>query len=211
MTISNFRQRTKRSFINQKGVFLCIFLVSFSVFSQSKELNRKIDSIAILLAEYKKTKAPNLPAKAFLLAEKTKIDAVLKRTYVNFGMKSFFNKDVANLILIEKKLQKFYIKTKDSAALAKQYYYKSLYFKVLNSGDNLAKADSSFYYLNESKNISVQLKDSLEATRRLLSLAALQHRERDFVGSESSIIEGLRLVEPLEEVFFTGLLYEKTI
>jgi signal transduction histidine kinase len=124
-------------------------------------------------------------------------------------MKSFFNKDLANLILTEKKLQKFYTKTKDSSALAKQYYYKSLFFKVLNSGDNLAKADSSFYYLNESKNISVQLKDSLEATRRLLSIAALQHRERDFIGSENSIIEGLRLVEPLEEVFFTGLLYER--
>jgi signal transduction histidine kinase len=209
MSVCKRDQRNKCLIINKIYIFFYLLFVGFSVFSQSKELNKNRDAIAVLLQEYKKTKEPHLPSKAFLLAEKIKIDSVLKSTYVEFGMKSFFNKDLANLILVEKKLQNFYTQTKDSSALAKQYYYKSLFFKVLNSGDNLAKADSSFYYLNKSKNISVQLKDSLEATRRLLSMAALQYREGDFIGSESSIIEGLRLVEPLEEVFFTGLLYER--
>ena len=40
-------------------------------------------------------------------------------------------------------------------------------------------------------------------------MAAIQFFEKDFLGSEITIIEGLRMVEPLEEVFFTGLLYER--
>ena len=182
-----------------KYFLFSIFLISFSVFSQVK----KTDSIAILLQEYRKTKQTNLPEKAFLLAEKIKGDSLLKSTYINFGMRSYFNKDYVNLELSEKKLHQFYIKTKDTAALAKGHYYKALLFKK----DFVV--DSSFYYFNSSKNLSVQLKDSLEATRRLLSMAALQYNERDYLGSESTIIEGLRFVEPLNELFFTGLLYER--
>ena len=205
MPVDKLFQRTICFLFNKKNLLYLLLFVNLSVFSQ----NEKRDAIALLLEEYTKTKKAHLPQKAFLIAEKTKIDSVIKQTYVLFGMKSFFNKDLANLTLTEKKLHAFFMKTKDSFALGKQYYYKSLFFKILNSGDNLAKSDSSFYYLSESKNISIQLKDSIEAARRLLSISSLQYRERDFLGSESSIIEGLRLVEPLEEVFFTGLLYER--
>ncbi len=205
MTIDKLFQRATYFLFNKKYILFLLLFANLLVFSQ----NESRDTIALILKEYVKTKQAHLPQKAFLIAEKTKIDSVIKQTYILFGMKSFFNKDLANLTLTENKLRTFFIKTKDSFALGKQYYYKSLFFKVLNSGDNLAKSDSSFYYLSESKNISVQLKDSLEAARRLLSMSSLQYRERDFLGSESSIIEGLRLVEPLEEVFFTGLLYER--
>ena len=205
MTIDKLFQRVTYFLFNKKNILFLLLFVNVSVFSQ----NESRDTIALILKEYVKTKQAHLPQKAFLIAEKTKIDSVIKQTYVLFGMKSFFNKDLANLTLTEKKLHAFFIKTKDSFALGKQYYYKSLFFKVLNSGDNLAKSDSSLYYLSESKKISVQLKDSLEAGRRLLSISALQYREKDYFGGESSIIEGLHLLEPSGEVFFTGLLYER--
>ena len=205
MTIDELFQRVTYFLFNKKNILFLLLFVNLSVFSQ----NESRDTIALILKEYVKTKQAHLPQKAFLIAEKTKIDSVIKQTYVLFGMKSFFNKDLANLTLTEKKLRTFFIKTKDSFALGKQYYYKSLFFKVLNSGDNLAKSDSSLYYLSESKKISVQLKDSLEAGRRLLSISALQYREKDYFGGESSIIEGLHLLEPSGEVFFTGLLYER--
>ena len=205
MTIDKPFQRVTYFLFNKKNILFLLLFVNVSVFSQ----NESRDTIALILKEYVKTKQAHLPQKAFLIAEKTKIDSVIKQTYVLFGMKSFFNKDLANLTLTEKKLHAFFIKTKDSFALGKQYYYKSLFFKVLNSGDNLAKSDSSLYYLSESKKISVQLKDSLEAGRRLLSISALQYREKDYFGGESSIIEGLHLLEPSGEVFFTGLLYER--
>ena len=179
------------------------FFLSFPLFSQTEENNGSRDSIVMLLKEYSRTKDGNLPQKAFLIAEQTKIDSVLKKTYFDFGLQSYFNKDTANIKLTERKLQKLYSQTKEPATLAKQYYYKSLFHKVQ------LRADSAFYYLHKSKNISIQLKDSLEATRRLLSMAAIQFFEKDFLGSEITIIEGLRMVEPLEEVFFTGLLYER--
>ena len=205
MSAIHFYKKTLCILSGKTHLFIVLFFVQSMVFSQKKQ----IEAIPVLLKEYVKTKEAHLPQKAFLIAEKTKIDSVMKQTYVDFGMKSYFNKDLSNLTLTQNSLQKLYNRTKDSVVLAKIFYFKSLFSKVLNSGDNLAKTDSSFYYLSESKNISVQLKDSLEATRRLLSMSSLQYRERDFLGSESSIIEGLRLVEPLEEVFFTGLLYER--
>ena len=186
-----------------KTVLLIFFLVSFPLFSQTEESLGSSDSIVRLLKEYSRTKDGNLPQKAFLIAEQTKIDSVLKKTYVDFGLQSYFNKDIANIGLTERKLQELYNQTKDPPTLAKQYYYASLFHKTQY------RADSAFYYLHKSKNISIQLKDSLEATRRLLSMAAIQFFEKDFLGSEITIIEGLRLVEPLEEVFFTGLLYER--
>ena len=186
-----------------KTVLLIFFLVSFPLFSQTEESLGSSDSIDRLLKEYSRTKDGNLPQKAFLIAEQTKIDSVLKKTYVDFGLQSYFNKDIANIGLTERKLQELYNQTKDPSTLAKQYYYASLFHKTQY------RADSAFYYLHKSKNISIQLKDSLEATRRLLSMAAIQFFEKDFLGSEITIIEGLRLVEPLEEVFFTGLLYER--
>jgi signal transduction histidine kinase len=186
-----------------RSLLFALFFFSFSLFSQTEGIDKKIDTIALLLKEYVKTKGKHIPLKAFLIAEETKIDSVRKQTYVNFGLKSYFNKDIANILLSEKKLLKLYDQTKDSSTLAKRYYYKSLFHKVQYS------ADSAFYYLYKSKNISIELKDSLDATRRLLSMAAIQFFEKDFLGSEITIIEGLRLVEPLDEVFFTGLLYER--
>tara|TARA_B110000902_G_scaffold252703_1_gene314483 strand:+ start:7371 stop:9422 length:2052 start_codon:yes stop_codon:yes gene_type:complete len=200
---SKYKFYKKTNFFCFLQTIILVFLVSFSIFSQEKGFDNNIDSLAILLKEYKKTKQPHLPKKAFLLAEKIKGDSLLKQTYHSFAVRSFLNKDVANLSLSERKLHEFYINTKDSSALAKQYYCKGLIFKIQ------FKPDSAFYYYNKSKNISVQLKDSLEATRRLLSMAAIQYDERDYLGSEISITEGLRFVEPLEQDFFTGLLYER--
>jgi signal transduction histidine kinase len=209
MSKHNFQIRLKCFAFITKKIFFLVFLISFTAFSQEK----KVDSIAIYLKNYKQTKQPHLPNKAFLLAEKIKGDSLLKTTYTKFGMQSYFNKDQANLTLTAKKLENFYTRTKDTSALAKEYYYKGLFFKLQ------FRPDSTFYYYYKSKNISIQLKDSLEATRRLLPMAAIQYDEKDYLGSENSIIEGLRLLEPHiksfgfekspNEVFFTGLLYER--
>ena len=209
MSTYNFQYKRCCFVFIRKTVLFFIFLWSILSFSQEEN----VDSCAVYLKEYKKTKQANIPIKAFLFAEKIKSDSLLKNTYNSFGMKGYFNKDQATLSLTVKKLHNFYLRTKDSTALAKEHYYKGLFFKLQ------FKPDSSFYYYYKSKNISVSLKDSLEATRRLLSMAALQYDEKDYLGSENSIIEGLRFVEPHikkngfenspNEVFFTGLLYER--
>ncbi|MCG1035059.1 tetratricopeptide repeat-containing sensor histidine kinase [Polaribacter sargassicola] len=188
---------------NKKAILFLLLITNITLTAQDKVSNSVRDSTLTLLNEYTKTNQPDLPTKAFLFAEQKGGDTLIRNTYINFGIKSYFAKDLSNLVLSEKKLKQFYLKTKDTMALAKHLYFKGLYHKLQFN------PDSSFYYYNESKNFSVQLKDSLEATRRLLSMAALQYDERDYLGSENSIIEGLRFVEPLGNLFFTGLLYER--
>ena len=84
MIISKTRHRIRCFIVNKKTLFFYLLCLGFSVSSQTKELNRNLDSITILLKEYKKTKESHLPAKAFLLAEKTRIDSVMKKTYFDF-------------------------------------------------------------------------------------------------------------------------------
>ncbi|MFK8058577.1 MAG: ATP-binding protein [Polaribacter sp.] len=136
------------------------------------------------------------------MAEKTNVDTIVKKTYIDFGLRSYFLEDLPNLSLSEKKLLKLFKKTKDSFALAKHYHYKALIFKIK------VISDSCFYYYNKSKDLSMQLNDSLEVARRYLSMSDIQNNERDYLGSENSVINGLRFIEPLNEVRFTSTFYE---
>ena len=95
MTIDRLFQRATYFLFNKKNILFLLLFVNLSVFSQ----NESRDTIALILKEYVKTKQAHLPQKAFLIAEKTKIDSVIKQTYILFGMKSFFNKDLANFCL----------------------------------------------------------------------------------------------------------------
>ena len=100
-------------------------------------------------------------------------------------------------------LLKKYRKTKDSLTLNEYYYQKAISLK------KKYKTDSSFFYYNKSKNISILLKDSLKVAKRLLSMAILQRKEGDFLGCEITTIQGLRFVEPLEEIDIRSGLYHE--
>ncbi|KGL62394.1 tetratricopeptide repeat-containing sensor histidine kinase [Polaribacter sp. Hel1_85] len=184
----------------KKIIFITLF-INFSIFSQNKDFEKKPDSINVLLKKYKETNNSILPKRAFFLAEKTQIDSLIRKTYIDFGLKSYYNKDLNNLSLSNQKLLNLYSKNKDSIALAKHYHYKALFYRIQY------KTDSLFYYYHKSKNISILLKDSLSVARRLLSMARIQERERDYLGSEISTIEGLLYIEPLNEKVYTLYLY----
>jgi signal transduction histidine kinase len=178
--------------MHKKNLFL-LFFISISAFSQNIDFEKSKDSITLLLQEYKNTNSAKLSERAFLLAEKTQNDSLIKRTYINFGYRSYLNKDLTNLALAQKKLLQLFKKKNDSFALAKHYHFKGMHFKMQY------KSDSSFYYYNKSKDISILLKDSLEVGKRFLFMAILQCRERDYLGSENSIINGVRYLEPLND------------
>jgi len=185
----------------KKLCFVCVLLFTLEGFSQGQNLELISDSLSVLYKQYKKTRNINVPTKAYILAEKTKSNAFIKKTYIRFGIRSFFLQDIPNLSLSEQKLFHFFQRTKDSFALAKHYHYKALFFKIK------VASDSCFYYYNKSLELSAELKDSLEVARRYLSMSNLQQRERDYLGSENSVINGLRYAEPLNEIKFTSYLY----
>lgn len=117
------------------------------------------------------------------------------------GLNAYFNKDSTTLNNSVKNLFKLYLGNSDSASLAKHYQYKAMLYELSY------KSDSSYYYYNESKNISKNLKDSLAVGKRLLSIANLQREVRDYLGSEISSIEALQYLEPLNSYKYLESVY----
>jgi signal transduction histidine kinase len=182
-------------------IFIFLFFCCGIVFSQKTDAQLKRDSIAFYLKRLPgKHKIKELK-RAIILSEEIKNDSLIKVSYITFGIQNYVKKHTAGLDIAQQSLDKFYLRTKDSFALAKVYHYKAL-IHLINF-----KKDSSLYYYLESKKISALIKDSLEVGRRLLSMANMQREGRDNLGSEIYSIEGLQFLEPIKDVRFTGNLY----
>ena len=135
------------------------------------------------------------------LANETQIDSLIMQTNVKYGLQSYFKRDTKGLDIAQENLNRLYLKSKDSFALAKVYHYKAL-IHLVN-----VKLDSSIYYYHQSKNISILIKDSLEVGRRLLSMANTLKGRRDYLGSEIAAIEGIKYLEPIKDTRYLESLY----
>ena len=160
------------------------------MFSQNKDLDISIDSIAFYVKNAKGAHKFSYLKRAVLLSEELKIDSLLKQTSIEYAKQSYFTKDTLGLTFSTNKLLKHFQLKKDSFSLAKAYHLEALNHKLKNN------LDSTFYYFHKSKNISIVLKDSVEIGRRLLSMAIIQVKELDFLGCEITTIEGLKYIEP---------------
>lgn len=116
---------------------------------------------------------------------------------IQTGLDYYFKRDTVGLKESNKLLKDIYESQGDSLSLAKIFHFKALNYRIQY------RLDSSYYYYHMSKDISKQIKDSLEVGRRLLSMAYMQNDERDYVGAEVTAIEGLRYVEPMNEITYT--------
>jgi len=117
---------------------------------------------------------------------------------IQTGLNSYFQRDTLGLIESNNRLKEIYNINKDSLSLAKIFHFKALIHRIQY------RLDSSYYYYHQSKDISRQIKDSLEVGRRLLSMCYMQKDEGDYIGAEVTIIEGLRYLEPLNENLYTA-------
>lgn len=186
-------------------MFKYFFLLPFSLyislsFSQSKETDsasfylKKADNV------YRDNKLPLLK-KAIFFANKSNNDSLIKKTNIQLGVQSFYNKSLENLKFANENINKLYLRNKDSSLLAKSLHFKALEQKIrLNP-------DSAFFYYHQSKNISKQLNDSLAIGRRLLSISNLQREVKDYLGSEISSIEALKYLEPLKSYKYLESIY----
>tara|TARA_R110002110_G_scaffold109074_3_gene272177 strand:+ start:13755 stop:15722 length:1968 start_codon:yes stop_codon:yes gene_type:complete len=182
-------------------IFIILFFCCAIVFSQQSTTLQKKDSIQYFLKNASGKYQLRDLEKAVDLAEKLEIDSLIMVANVKFGLQSYLKKKTYGLDIAQQNLNKLYLKSKDSFALAKVFHYKAL-IHLLNF-----KKDSSLYYYIESKNISASIKDSLEVGRRLLSMSNIQRDGKDYLGSELSAIEGLQYLEPINDIRFTGNLY----
>lgn len=172
----------------KKNLFLFLFFSVFVVFSQNQK-----DSISFYLKNAKGAHKFLYLKRAVLISEELKIDSLIKQTNIEYAKHSYFAKDTLGLTFTANKLLKHFKLKKDSFSLAKAYHLEALNHKIKNN------IDSTFYYYHKSKNISIPLKDSIEIGRRLLSMAILQVKELDYLGSQITTIEGLKYIEPTKE------------
>lgn len=177
----------------QLNALLLLFLVNISLFSQKREIDKKIDSISFYLNNAKGADKFLYLKRAVLLSEELKIDSLIKHTSIEYAKQSYFRKDTLGLTFSVNKLLNHFQLKKDSFSLAKAYHLEALNHKIKNN------IDSTFYYFHKSKNIYIALKDSIEIGRRLLSMANLQLDEKDYLGGEITAIEGIKYIEPIKE------------
>ena len=174
------------------------FLISFVCYSQNKPPSYKEkDSVLYYIENAQGSQEFPYLKKAVFLAEKSKEDSLIRISYIKYATVGFFRGDSIQRKESLTNLKEFYSQKKDSFALAKIHHIKAMQFK------RQVILDSSFYYYQESKNISLANKDSIEVGRRLLSMANMQNDEGDYIGGEITIIEGLKYLEPLKEYTYT--------
>jgi len=130
-------------------------------------------------------------------------DSVLlkKHKVIEQGINAYLLKDTISLNKSIQQLSFLHKETKDSVLLAKNYHFKALKNKLIYAND------SAFYYYFQSKKISGLLKDSLNVGRRLLSIANLQRKAKDFLGSEVSSIEALQYLVPINSFKYLEATY----
>lgn len=110
---------------------------------------------------------------------------------ISKGFQNYYDKNEISLEEVTNELFRLFLKNKDSILLAKYYHFKALKQKLTYTNDSV------FYYYHQSKNISKKILDSLSVGKRLLGIAALQRKAKDFLGSEISAIEALQYLEPI--------------
>ncbi|MGB1042921.1 MAG: ATP-binding protein [Tenacibaculum sp.] len=186
-------------------IFMFKFFLFFSCFvSLSYSQSKEIDSVLFYLnkanTSYQQKKLPALK-KAVFFANQSNIDSLVKKTNIQLGVQSFYNKSLEGLKSANKNISRLYLKTKDSSLLAKKLHFKALENKLL------LNIDSAYYYYHQSINVSKDLKDSLAIGRRFLSIGFLQKEIKDYLGAEISFIEALQYFEAIKSDIFLERVY----
>ncbi|WP_176829843.1 sensor histidine kinase [Tenacibaculum sp. MAR_2009_124] len=78
----------------------------------------------------------------------------------------------------------------DRVMLEHRYYSLGYYFNKIN------QPDSAYKYISKSKDLSLELQDTLKIAKRMFSLARIETRKEFFTKSDSTVIEALRFLGP---------------
>ncbi|MGG8494987.1 sensor histidine kinase [Tenacibaculum sp. TC6] len=98
--------------------------------------------------------------------------------------------------LKEIELIKDEIKTiKDKRKLAKEYYLIGYKY------NDISQLDSAYKYISRSKDLSLQLKDTLKVVKRMYSLGKLESENELYYRSDSTIVQALRLLGSNKDKF----------
>jgi signal transduction histidine kinase len=179
-----------------RSIVLFFFLASTLANGQKHQLDQ--DSIRYYLNNSNSENKIKFAKRAIYLSMKIKNDSLLRESVIKWGLSSYSKRNVNELKSASDKLLELFNEKRDSFALAKNYHFKALLYRIQN------RLDSSYFYYNKSKEVSILLGDSLQVGIRLKSMANMQNSEKDYLGAQSTIVEALEYLVPLKgETTFT--------
>jgi signal transduction histidine kinase len=176
----------------KKFSFLLFFSFSFCIFSQDK-IQEKKDSLLTYIAKLKSKELTQEKKEAYALKsinlvkdldDSLKYEANIKIALMYFRVRKLDSFKKYSLIS-QRKIKA----TKDLQKLQKTHFYLATYYKYK------VIPDSAYYHYNISKNILLELGDTITAGRRLLNVSSIQMNEKDLLGAEITAITSLRYVD----------------
>lgn len=115
-----------------------------------------------------------------------KYDSVLFTHNMEKALSFFRSKKLDSF---KKYSRKSFFLSKNPNDLQKVHFYLATYYKYIE------KTDSAYYHYYQSKNILLQLGDSITVGKRISNIANIQRKENDLLGSEISSIAALKYLE----------------
>ncbi len=174
-----------------KKLLICVSIVySLQSIAQAKQ----IDTISLLLDKVSNTNDYSyndrflFSKKASRLAHEFRVDSLILKSEIQ----------MADLFLEEKQFDLFLKMNKYNLQLAKRlgdstsmghiYSYRGNYFYNRAS-------DSAFFYYHRAEKIFHKINDGYNRAVMLLNIAIIQKNEKDFIGSEVSSFEGIKILD----------------
>ncbi len=100
------------------------------------------------------------------------------------------NKESDSVLLYAHKMLSLAQKTDNHIQIGRAYFKIAEYYRNKN------KNDSAYYFLNESKNIFIELKDSVQVGKKLNIMGRILIDDSDYFSGETTLIEALEYLEP---------------
>lgn len=179
--------------------FLIVLLFFFgsSVYSQKKLESPEYDSILKFQSLSKNNKLTlaeqfAYAKKAVALATALKIDSVIIKANHNYSLLCIYTGDFDEFKRINFKTLKLSKSIKDSLAMAIANHNLGWYHH-----QNRVQNDSAYYYYSKAYKISEQLALTSRQVEILINISEIQGLEKDYIGSEESAIEAIKLAEHL--------------
>ena len=178
--------------------FILFLLIFFSVTYSQDDATKKLDSIRYyLMFSASNTDLPldkklSYANRANVLAIRYRIDSLILKSHYNLAAIQNEKNNETQFLRHSHLALKKALKIKDSSALAK--VYKSLGYHYFTN-----QIDSAYYYNNKAEKLFFLLGDDLNRAKVILDIAILQKEEKDLTGSELTSINGLMLLDKLDE------------
>ncbi|GAA3644489.1 tetratricopeptide repeat-containing sensor histidine kinase [Flavivirga jejuensis] len=133
--------------------------------------------------------------KSFSLVKKGGRDTLFLKILYLKGVIHLSSKEYDSLFLYSKNLRKYAKRINNQSYLGKSNYLLGYYYDEIT---NLS--DSSFYHYNISKTHFLNINDSSQVGKRLISMSLIQQNQSDFFGSKETITEALQYLHPKKDI-----------